>query len=334
MAGDVIEVTGDKPVQVTGVAIGDRDLTVRNAAGERPVFDVSDRQGAAISCQGRFWVEGITFRDDGTNPLDQPVIEVDGGALRMNNCQLGVTTRRRVSPSPWSWVAANDATDIEIVNCAFLGTQQALLTSVNSRPVEGQRIQVMNNVLLGFWCLRFSHPLASEVGVDFRRNVIVGHTAIASFGDSGAPRLQFFARRTVFVLSQALLLLSQEDLKDRVSWRGFDNIYAIGRHYVQRAPGLGRGIVDHADWLAMTSEKNARAVDVEIDVKALHASDGRPSVRKLAKLFESAALVKGPVKAGPNFEWIGPGEGLERWRRTEEGNVWRAAASLERPAGN
>ena len=80
--------------------------------------------------------------------MNRPIVKVDSGMLRMNNCRLTVTFPGGVSSAASACVIAKNAENIEILNCEVFAPSLTFLENMTTEALQGQRIQLINNMIL------------------------------------------------------------------------------------------------------------------------------------------------------------------------------------------
>ena len=164
--GDVIEVRSDGPFpEISVVQAVERRLTLRAAAGYRPVFDRFSANGAA----GEWTLEGLHFRGLGVKPA------LSCASRRIANCSidyasLGGTVHVR---------CPNSVDSVDIVNCYFSNHTEiispsvkivnSVLSTVETRLPDNRTDLTESAIVVERSCL-WAHatPTRPDVGTAFR----------------------------------------------------------------------------------------------------------------------------------------------------------------------
>ncbi len=352
--GDEVVVDGDGPFRSGPIDVGDKGITIKAAAGRRPVIHLATGRGepggsALIHSAGALRLEGIELgRESGRKSvpsagrLPDAIVIVESPRLEVINCRF-VTAGSGVG------IMAHRVSRCEIRNCEFLCLRGA---AVDWYCPVGGRLELINCVQVGQVGL-FVHPerpQLSDVSVVIDGNSFVAEKImrlmllgrpIRSRDKAGRVSWPITVSVSNSVLDAAGAVLevdrsgdSRRDSgggrpPDGIRWSGEGNLFLIGeRMFSVRVQGrpipvplAPRGL---RDWERFWDGHERSALTARPDAEAL--SLHRRAVANLASI--TAENFRLPVSSpgretGPSgrdrgafVERVGPGAGYEAWKQS------------------
>ncbi len=352
--GDAVVVDGDGPFRSGPINVGDKGITIKAAAGQRPVIHLATGRGepsgsALIHSAGALRLEGIEFgREPGRGAvpsagrLPDAIVIVESSRLEVINCRF-VTAGLGVG------IMAQRVSRCEIRNCEFLCLRGA---AVDWFCPVGGRLELINCVQVGQVGL-FVHPERSQfsdVSVVIDGSSFVAEKIVRLMLQGRPFRSRDKAGRVSWpitvsvsnsVLDAAGAVLEVDrsgDFRrdsgggrppDGIRWSGEGNLFLIGERMLSvrvqgrpiSAPLAPRGL---RDWERYWDGHERSALTARPDAEAL--SLHRRAVANLAAIAaESFRLpVSSPGRGtGPSgrdrgafVERVGPGAGYEAWKQS------------------
>ena len=352
MSGDVIEVRGNGPYVSAPIFIRERALTIRVGEGFRPVIELSpDVKDATplIYSHAALVVEGLQFGRAPVVETDDedrgyPVIRSFAAPLFVANCEF---SNRFLS------ILASRSPVCEIRNCMFVQSRAAL----SYTPPSGGRLRMQNNVHTGNGLLHLHYNGADHVNdvlVEITHNSMISrpfwlflHELPKLNAESTPPiRIQFNDNVVDAVLAMLhfgrvgdLLEnhepLSAEEmelaLKRTLAWQECRNLYDLQGGYVETGlnsrpkSGPAFSIKSNEDWQRFWGIDQKGA----LFGRAFFA--GGDSRKRSGAELQLLTLRDFRLQGGPGIRtasdsrnlgiaanYVGPGEGYQRWTTTSE----------------
>ena len=350
--GDTIEVRGNGPFVSAPIVIREQALIIRAAEGFRPVIELSpDVKDARplIETHAALVVEGLKLvrtpvveTDD--EDLGYSVIHSFDAPLFVANCEFA---------NHFLSIRASRSPVCEIRNCMFVQSQDAL----SYTPPAGGRLRMQNNIHQGNGLLHLHHNDAEsidDVSVVISHNTIVArpvwlflHVLPEGQVASTPPvRLQFndnivdavmamihFSRSGDLLQNHEPLSVEEMELalKRTLAWEEGRNLYSLQGGYVETGlnsqpksgPAFSIKANDHWQRFWGIDQKGAL-------FGRANFAGGDPRKRSRAELQlltpQEFRLQGGPGSRaasdsrnlGIAANFVGPGDGYERWRATGE----------------
>src|SRR5262249_41139724 len=186
-SGDTIEICGDGPFVSRPIVLNDRQLTIRAAAGCRPVIELS-REGGEQNAflihatNAPFVLEGLACRYTGAQPYEEgvpPVVTIvraSGAPLYVANCRF-LVSRREDPHYGLESIRVSHLSACECRNCLFVVGQGAALAWW---PSAEATLALDNCTFVGDYGVfvgGFGRPDEGLLSVRFRHNTLrVGAT--------------------------------------------------------------------------------------------------------------------------------------------------------------
>ena len=352
--GDEVVVDGDGPFRSGSIDVGDKGITIKAAAGRRPVIHLATGRGepgglALIHSAGALRLEGIEFgRESGRKSvpsagrLPDAIVIVESSRLEVINCRF-VTAGLGVG------IMAQRVSRCEIRNCEFLCLRGA---AIDWYCPAGGRLELTNCVQVGQVGL-FVHPERpqfSDVSVVIDGSSFVAEKIVRlmllgrpfrSRDKAGRVSWPITVSVSNSVLDAAGAVLevdrsgdSQRDSgggrpPDGIRWSGEGNLFVTGERMLSvrvqgrpiSVPWAPRGL---RDWERLWDGHERSALSARPDAEALTLH--RRAVANLASI--TAEKFRLPVSSpgrgtGPSgrdrgafVEQVGPGAGYEAWKQS------------------
>jgi serine/threonine protein kinase len=152
--GDTIEVRGDGPFVTSPITSGNQGLTLRAAAGFRPIVqfsrDSGSHQSRLFASTASLTLEGLEFRGPPPGPNDNPVAFDAGISLHAANCRFDL-------PQAICVMSGGDSTRRCVLrNCEFLSSVSITALAGGLAPggnwLVDNCVQLRGNALSFHWC--------------------------------------------------------------------------------------------------------------------------------------------------------------------------------------
>jgi serine/threonine protein kinase len=348
-AGDTIEVRVNGKIDTQPVALGQKALTIRAAAGFRPVLVSRSGTKPLVTTEALLVLEGLEFhmKDWSASPAARPelerrwrgVVHSRGAPLFLANCRFDVSLR---DPSRLACgVFAVNSPHAELRNCEFYaqGGCGAAWRYDNAprgsdAPAAAVRLGMANCVQRSDIALHLDPRTSARAVVTLVRNTLAARV-ILTLATSAAPSgLRLFAGTNIFdarVFLQTGLREGAGDLKALLDWQENHNLHAVADSLIDPRFGFGEAKPPSLPaWNRFWTQTNRGSVELPL---RLAASLRRVPVPALTpRHFQLTAAqwdliqTAGGTRAiayGATVELVGPGQAYDRWRRSPEHQQWQ-----------
>jgi serine/threonine protein kinase len=360
-SGDIIEIRGNGPFVMPGIALGGKALRIQAGAGFRPrltqsLDDPLLEKRPFIFTNAALALEGLTFE----RPMNVNTDKNYPALVSSWKAPLHVSHCRFVGRSRYPAVVANESDGSSVLNCEFQGP---LTGAVGwNRPLRGEF--VMENCLaVATWsCLEVSQRDANlhNVQVRSRRNTFLGRCTL-SYYIHGPPN-EFIKKRPDRQVPELHLDMAENVIDgDWARWYiAEDKKYLPLAEYPVLLPSLltladernlySPGI--KAPWFLRVDSferkvtipvanlggwnrlwKNAQPTSLEGEARFVggdlrkKGQEGLlvPADFRLAVGSPGKGVLPGGKDLGADVDKVGPGAPYERWRQAPEYQQWRTS---------
>ncbi len=306
--GDAIEVHGNGPFKVGKIDLKGKGLTLRAAPGYRPRFE----PGETVVNDG-YWF----------NMTDAPLV--------LEGCDF-VCLR----PAARIQFLAGGGAPWEIRNCRILNAHQAVsydgpkltisdcqIHSAWGGHLQHTELHLTNNVLLCYWSLSFAGAGGQTVQAHKNTFHFVGTSGHGIDGlfdvRENAGTVSITATENLFHYARPfpLVVIRGKEWKDRVRWRGRDNLYVNVNAAVCWAKDF-HNLEGYKGWPEFLKEKGnqeegarkATRLVFQHDPVALESPEA--VVAMLRRETETVRRQKGLSVLGPDWDLVGAGDAYVR----------------------
>ena len=340
--GDTIEIRGNGPFVTDPIDIR-HPLAIRAASGFRPVIvgnpthDFKDRQAILLSLSSLV-LEGLDIEDQ----VGLRCIVFTSGTLRMANCRI----LNRLSAD---CACVHSMSSAILKNCALIHSRRG----TTGGGVSDEKFVVDNCVITGTgfcWSIKQAEVGSIQVrkstlvstGIPLRFNMTKQVSAVQD------SRIQVIVENNVIDAPNGVLCISQGDrveqiykgdeaetfLLNAIRWREDSNLYFTEEFLKIKGRNdtiLAKKGFDIAKWNRFWGQKNTGSVQASIrfqggDLRTKYqASPEHLSPEDFRLRPDGAGYQAGPngEDLGANVDFVGPGDGYERWQKTPNYQQWR-----------
>jgi serine/threonine-protein kinase len=253
--GDTVTIHGAGPHLLPATDLGQKVLTLRAAAGDRPRLEARGATEfapwqALLSSSRSLTLQGL----DLASSADAPVVAVSGGALRLNACRLTATGG---GPA----VVARGC-DLYLTDCRVRASATAVAVEVDGAPctvdLTGNTLHVGNpaGVAVAAWSPEVRR--AADLNLSLQRNTV--HAGRVAAFRALAGRLAIDANANDFTFREALISFNgyagDATWRRSTSWHGRDNS-CHGAGYWLSVDGRSVDVKDAPTWQRLWAEPAA-----------------------------------------------------------------------------
>jgi len=356
-SGDTIEIRGDGPFLSEVIDLGEKTMTIRAAAGFRPVIKAEGQPGTnLLLTKASLVLEGLELVRDGENEKGfYGVVRASGSSLRIAGCRIRMLAKGgghpvQVGPEvrdcdirnsllqcggPWEALHASGPTRLKVENCVLTAWNIPLILECAHFPDRDSSVTLRGNTLLAKGCIAvrvYGPPPQPPNGAHRGKapfttagNLFVGKGSDGKGKDSAFLALNIFADR-----DKVPLAVGVKFLREGFAWKGDKDLFALNISTIWLA---WRDGIDGSEYVAMkdlpelgnyiggstVSGPDAfRCAGGLLRTPAdMHAADFR-----LAPGSPGKGAGPGGKDLGADVDLVGPGEAYEKWKKTKDYATW------------
>jgi hypothetical protein len=354
--GDTIEVRGNGPFVIEPIPIENVALTIRAAAGYRPVMRLGPLGLQTIDCMlttsAPLVLEGLEFQRLGQKKDVPPApgIVTSHASLYVANCRF------RFDRGPTQFCLRTEGPVFEMRNNEFLGPECFAATAYYPKC---QRCEINNCIQIGgltHW-MQYK-PNTHDVQIHVSHNTLLCSYSLSNLwienlpqpGDEASRPLALHASGNVIETPQILGMLQwdrstgngkQLDLDDSLpllprllTWHDMDNLFAVGSHYLSAGVGdadtAGNAATTLAAWKEYWKEPGANLLEGRVRLQGGNVASRLETAPQALTPEDFRLRPDCPgYRAGPDgkdlgadVDLVGPGEAYERWKKTLDYQQW------------
>jgi serine/threonine-protein kinase len=323
--GGIVHIEGSGTREWHPVSINNKPLTISVAKGARPRFTHSNRV-RLIRTNAPLILEGLNVAQLREGQAAAFVYS-DGAPVWATNCRFtrSGSSGRLTVPIPMFYMI--DSCDLELNNSFLAGFQASVIKVRGDLLAErGIKLNLSGNLIFTHCSMALDQDAAYMAQVSLSRNTLAHRIFFLLIGLSETGPMRVESRYNFFDVSKGVISMdgaTVSDLTSSLQWQGVGNRYETDSVFLDGAERVN----SVADWKSLWGADCVDAGNVKVVLREKVLPHRRtPEDIELANMQIPSALFESHAPVGVDYRYLGPGEGLDAWRETEEYDAWKRRA--------
>ena len=357
--GDTVIVRKNGEIEIDSIFLPpDLPITIRAASGYQPVFVSKSFRTTNLQTESALCLEGLEFRHPfAEDPGDAvPILLCRSAPVLLANCRF-VRSTSKERPSGFRYRAPplvdfRDCLQVELRNCEFLTNAATILACKITTDRSESTLQAANNLFVGQFGLRLDSGPSNKNRWQLEQNTFAGSIPIlVSCRGREFAHVDIRYEYNLFDFKNCLLELRKArgrkgigEVLARTTIGGRANLYRRTLHRDDRQPNFvvltsesdptltaPKEFANFSGFSKAFGNSGKELGHPVFDWNYIEAYRSQFPLMKPELFKPSASLAAQGDTAGFVREFLGPGDGYDRWRSTPGYKTWRETVDQAMP---